>query len=85
MKSIETPENALKRMRMELTESTGKQFVDLRVYHQDDSSELKPTKKGLTLSLRAWSGSAEPIWQLGTKLSEQGLTTISRNPLFLIW
>ena len=44
------PKNAMEEVRASLTEYKGKQYIDLRVFYKDDSNELKPSKKGLTLA-----------------------------------
>ena len=44
------PKNALEEVRASLTEYKGKQYIDLRVFYKADNDEMRPTKKGLTLS-----------------------------------
>ena len=42
--------NASNRIRISLTEFKGHDFVDLRVYYEDEAGEYKPTKKGVAFN-----------------------------------
>ena len=42
--------NATEQVWVSMSEYKGKDYIDLRVYFQDDDGEYKPTKKGLALS-----------------------------------
>lgn len=42
--------NDLEVVRVEKREFKGHEFVDIRIYYQNDSGEWKPTKKGVTLN-----------------------------------
>ena len=41
--------NSSNKIRISLTEFKGNNFVDLRVYYEDEEGEYKPTKKGVAL------------------------------------
>lgn len=44
--------NSFEEVRISLTKFKGKDLIDLRVYYQpDDGEEMRPTKKGITISL----------------------------------
>lgn len=46
----EIQKNSTEKIRVSLSEYKGYQFIDVRVYFEDDSGEWKPTKKGITVS-----------------------------------
>ncbi len=46
IKDIE--KNATNKIRVSITEFKGNNYIDLRVYYEDDAGEYKPTKKGVT-------------------------------------
>ena len=44
--------NSFEEVRISLTEFKGKELIDIRVYFKPDGEEeMKPTKKGITISL----------------------------------
>jgi predicted CopG family antitoxin len=44
--------NSFEEVRISLTKFKGKDLIDLRVYYRpDDGEEMRPTKKGITISL----------------------------------
>jgi len=43
--------NATEEVRAALRTYRGRQYMDLRIYYQDDAGEYKPTKKGINLSV----------------------------------
>lgn len=45
IKDIE--KNMNNRIRISITEFKGNNYIDVRVYYEDDSGEYKPTKKGV--------------------------------------
>ena len=47
----------------------GKLMVDIREFYQDDSGELKPGKKGISLSLEQWENLKKIIPEIDAKLS----------------
>ncbi len=46
VKDIE--KNANNKIRISITEFKGNNYIDVRVYYEDDAGEYKPTKKGVT-------------------------------------
>jgi hypothetical protein len=46
IKDIE--KNATNKIRVSVTEFKGNNYIDLRVYYEDEAGEYKPTKKGVT-------------------------------------
>ena len=48
-------------------------YADLRCYYRDDNDELKPTRKGLTISPGLWTEFVQGIEELGEELEERGL------------
>ncbi|WAC06343.1 MAG: transcriptional coactivator p15/PC4 family protein [Thermodesulfobacteriota bacterium] len=48
--------NSFEEVRISLTNFKGKDLIDLRVYYRpDDGEEMRPTKKGITISLEKFS------------------------------
>ena len=48
--------NSFEEVRISLTNFKGKDLIDLRVYYRtDDGGEMRPTKKGITISLEKFS------------------------------
>jgi len=44
--------NSFEEVRISLTEFKGKELIDIRVYYQPEGEEeMRPTKKGITISL----------------------------------
>ncbi len=50
MQIAEVQKNTKERIRIVLTEYHGHQFIDCRVYFEDAQGELRPTKKGISLT-----------------------------------
>ena len=48
----------------------GKLMVDIREFYQDDSGELKPGKKGISLSGEQWESLKKLIPKIDAKLSD---------------
>jgi hypothetical protein len=46
IKDIE--KNATNKIRVSITEFKGNNYIDVRVYYEDEGGEYKPTKKGVT-------------------------------------
>lgn len=46
----EIERNPTEVLRISLENFKGRDYIDLRIYFQDDNGEWKPTKKGVTLS-----------------------------------
>ena len=47
----EFQKNALETVRVSLREYKGHRLIDFRVYYRDDNDELRPTRKGVSLSV----------------------------------
>jgi len=69
----EVAKNSLETIRFSVSEFKGKQYADARVYYRDDDGELKPTRKGLTISPDIWPDFVAGIERLGAELAERGL------------
>ena len=69
----EVSKNSLETIRFNVTEFKGKQYADARAYYRDDDGELKPTRKGLTISPDIWPGFVQGIERVGAELAERGL------------
>lgn len=46
----EIERNPTERLRVSLENFKGRDYIDLRIYYQEDNGEWKPTKKGVTVS-----------------------------------
>ena len=46
----EIERNPTEVIRISLESFKGRDYVDLRIYYQDDAGEWKPTKKGVTIA-----------------------------------
>lgn len=46
----EIERNPTEVLRVSLENFKGRDYIDLRIYYQDDNGEWKPTKKGVTLA-----------------------------------
>ncbi len=55
-----------------LTEFKGKSYADVRVYYEDDEGELKPTKKGITITLDRFAEFKKNLQALEEFLSAEG-------------
>ncbi|MCH7803011.1 MAG: transcriptional coactivator p15/PC4 family protein [Acidobacteria bacterium] len=55
-----------------LSEYKGKKYADIRVYFENDESEWKPTRKGLTISLDRFAEFKEHVGTLEKFLTTQG-------------
>ncbi len=55
-----------------LTEFKGKSYADVRVYYEDDEGELKPTKKGITITLDRFAEFKEHLQALEEFLRAEG-------------
>ena len=55
-----------------LTEFKGKSYADIRVYYEDDEGELKPTKKGITITLDRFAEFKKNLQALEEFLSAEG-------------
>ena len=73
MSTVEIPKNTQETIRFQITEYRGERYADVRVYYRDEGGELRPTKKGLTLSPRLWRDFVSGVEQLGAELQKCGL------------
>ena len=55
-----------------LTEFKGKSYADIRVYYEDEEGELKPTKKGITITLDRFAEFKKNLQALEEFLSAEG-------------
>ena len=56
-----------------LSEFKGKQYVDLRVYFENDDGEWKPTKKGVAIHVDLFGKLMEALKEAEQMLQENGL------------
>lgn len=72
----EVSKNSCETIRFQISEFKGKEYGDIRVYYRDSvTDELKPTKKGLTISPALWPEFVKGIKKLGEEMRERGLLT----------
>lgn len=69
----EVTKNTQETIRFQISEFKGQQYVDIRVYYRDDSDELKPSKKGLSISPAIWSEFLKGIKRLDAELHTRKL------------
>ena len=65
--------NSQEVVRVSLTEFKGHQLLDLRVYYEDDAGELKPSRKGVALSVDLYAELRKAVLKAGEVLSEAGI------------
>ena len=65
--------NSQETIRFQITEYRGRSYADVRIFYRDDNEELKPTRKGLTISPLLWPEFVQGIQRLGAELAQQGL------------
>ena len=46
----EIQKNSTEKIKVTLSEYKGYEFIDVRVYYEDDSGEWRPTKKGIAIA-----------------------------------
>ncbi len=56
-----------------MSEFKGRTYADVRVWYVDGGGQLKPSKKGLTISPSLWPEFTKGIERLGAELEAQGL------------
>ena len=56
-----------------MSEFKGRTYADVRVWYVDGGGQLKPSKKGLTVSPDIWPEFVAGIERLGAELAERGL------------
>lgn len=65
--------NSFEEVRISLTEFKGKDLIDIRVYYQPEGEEeMRPTKKGITISPEKFSELKKGIQSLEKVLKEKG-------------
>ena len=65
--------NSFEEVRISLTEFKGKELIDLRVYYRpDDGEEMRPTKKGITISPEKFPELKKAILELEKALQKKG-------------
>lgn len=64
----EVEKNMKERIRVSIEEYRGHQFIDLRIYWQDDRGEWKPSKKGIALNSETIGPVIEALKESETKL-----------------
>ena len=70
----EFQKNSTEKIRARIGEYSGHKFADLRIYYTDeDSSEWKPTRKGITFSPELWPEFKKMVDALEEELKQQGL------------
>ncbi|HNR12032.1 MAG TPA: transcriptional coactivator p15/PC4 family protein [Thermodesulfobacteriota bacterium] len=66
--------NSFEEVRISLTEFKGKDLIDIRVYYQPEGEEeMRPTKKGITISPEKFTELKKGIQQLEKALKDKGL------------
>jgi len=66
--------NSFEEVRISLTEFKGKGLIDVRVYYQPDGEEeMRPTKKGITISPEKYPELKKGILALENVLKEKKL------------
>ena len=56
-----------------ISDFKGKTYANIRIYYEDDESEWKPTKKGVTVSLDSFKEFKELVDQMETHLRDKNL------------
>ena len=79
MSTIEIPKNSQETLRLQVSEFRGRCYADLRVYYRDEADQLRPTRKGLTLSPDLWPDFLKGVEQLTEEMKERGLLPDSEN------
>src|SRR6185436_8653608 len=67
------PKGSGEEVRVSLGEFKGKQYIDLRVYFENDDGEWKPTKKGVALSVNLFHKLKDALKEAEDTLKENGL------------
>lgn len=71
---IAIPKNSLEELRLSIREYGGHTFADLRTYYRDDDSgEMCPSRKGVTVSPDTWPLFRCALDQLDEQLQRSGL------------
>jgi hypothetical protein len=69
----EFSKNTQETIRVSITEFKGYELIDVRAYYRDnETGELKPTRKGITLSVELYDKLKEAILKLEGSISKEG-------------
>ena len=69
----EFSKNTQETIRVSITEFKGYELIDVRAYYRDnETGELKPTRKGITLSVDLYDKLKEAILKLESAISKEG-------------
>jgi hypothetical protein len=69
----EFSKNTQETIRVSITEFKGYELIDVRAYYRDnETGELKPTRKGITLSIELYDKLKDAILELGKAISKEG-------------
>lgn len=73
-KPIVIPKNSREELRLSIGAYAGHDYADLRLfYRDDDTGEMRPSKKGLTVSPERWTAFREGVDQLEDEMRARGL------------
>ena len=65
--------NSFEEVRVSLTEFKGKELIDLRIYYQpEEGEEMRPTKKGITISTEKFPELKKAILSLEKAMQKKG-------------
>ncbi|XP_028406935.1 activated RNA polymerase II transcriptional coactivator p15-like [Dendronephthya gigantea] len=59
-----------KKRNLTVREFKGKVLIDIREYYEDDSGNMKPGKKGISLSVEQWGALKEHISQVDEAIED---------------
>jgi predicted transcriptional regulator len=65
------PKNSREEVRVSIDEFKGKRIFSLRVFYQDAVGVMRPSKKGLTLTVEKFSEFKEAVMKLEAALEEE--------------
>ncbi len=69
----EFSKNTQETIRVSLTEFKGYELIDVRAYYRDNQTgELKPTRKGITLSVDLYDKLKDAILKLEKAIAKEG-------------
>jgi hypothetical protein len=63
------PKNPTEEVRISLTSYRGHELIDFRVFFQDEQGEWRPTKRGVSLSVDAFTELRDAIGKAGEMLN----------------
>jgi hypothetical protein len=71
--------NAEDTLRLSLSTFKGKTYIDIRLFYEDASGELQPTKKGVTVTPELWDEFRAGIAAIEAELQEKNLWHPAEN------